>query len=54
VQVELLGANIAANGSREQMSYTIDCLRRCAQIGWGLQEGQGQVGDRGGVDELCK
>jgi hypothetical protein len=28
VQVELLGANIAANGSREQMSYTIDCLRR--------------------------
>lgn len=28
LQVELLGANIAANGSREQMSYTIDCLRR--------------------------
>lgn len=26
-EVELLGANIAANGSREQMSYTIDCLR---------------------------
>lgn len=25
--MELLGANIAANGSREQMSYTIDCLR---------------------------
>jgi processing peptidase subunit alpha len=22
-----MGANIAANGSREQMSYTIDCLR---------------------------
>jgi hypothetical protein len=27
LQVEVLGANIAANGSREQMSYTIDCLR---------------------------
>lgn len=27
MQVEVLGANIAANGSREQMSYTIDCLR---------------------------
>jgi len=26
-QVELLGANIAGNGSREQMSYNIDCLR---------------------------
>jgi processing peptidase subunit alpha len=27
LQVEQMGANIAANGSREQMSYTIDCLR---------------------------
>uniref|UniRef100_A0A383V7X6 Alpha-MPP n=1 Tax=Tetradesmus obliquus TaxID=3088 RepID=A0A383V7X6_TETOB len=26
-EVEQMGANIAANGSREQMSYTIDCLR---------------------------
>jgi processing peptidase subunit alpha len=25
--VELLGANIIANASREQMSYNIDCLR---------------------------
>jgi hypothetical protein len=32
LQVELLGANIAANGSREQMSYTIDCLRRCVAV----------------------
>jgi hypothetical protein len=31
-QVELLGANISANGSREQMSYTIDCLRRCVCV----------------------
>jgi hypothetical protein len=35
LQVELLGANIAANGSREQMSYTIDCLRRWGRlVGW--------------------
>jgi hypothetical protein len=27
LQVEQMGANIAANDSREQMSYTIDCLR---------------------------
>jgi hypothetical protein len=26
LQVEQMGANIAANGSSEQMSYTIDCL----------------------------
>lgn len=26
LQVELIGANILANASREQMSYTIDCL----------------------------
>lgn len=26
-QVELLGANVSANASREQMSYNIDCLR---------------------------
>jgi processing peptidase subunit alpha len=26
MQVELLGANIMANASREQMSYTVDCL----------------------------
>lgn len=25
--VERLGANIAANASREQMSYTVDCLK---------------------------
>jgi predicted Zn-dependent peptidase len=26
-EIERLGGNIAANASREQMSYTIDCLK---------------------------